>query len=298
MFGVYKDLSNEEYHADRSAISRSGLWSFKKAPQKYWNEYLNPERPEKKQTDDMIFGSAFHTFVLEPHLFEQQYCIKDVELPVVDEKPLKRDLQALYGKDKGAEMYEEAKALEERQKAARDKALAEFTAKSANRILLTNKDMDKLIQMRASVLKHQDASRLIVDAAIEHSLFWEDPHTGIKCKTRPDIWHSNMTVDLKTTKDADERSFRNSLLSLGYHLQSAMNREGIFHTGHNDIKTHTFLCVEKEWPHLVAVYILNENALDSAHNLFKNTLTEFKRCKENDVWAGYETKEIDLPAWA
>ena len=298
MLGIFKNLSNDEYHSDRSAVSRSGLWEFRKTPAHYYHAYLNPERPEKKTTPDMAFGSAFHTFVLEPHLFEQQYSVNDLVLPEVDEKPLKRDLQAEHGKELGAEMYEEAKRVEIQQKALRDRVIADFSAKSAGKELITVEQMEKLHLMRQSVLSHPDAARLIDGGAIEHSMFWEDPHTGVRCKTRPDIWFSNMTVDLKTCSSADERSFISSVASYGYQLQSAMNREGIYHNTNNDIKTHAFICVEKTWPHLVAVYTLDIETLDSAHVMYKNILRDFAECKAKNEWPGYVTQEITLPEWA
>jgi len=299
MLGIFKNLSNEDYHADRTAVSRSGLMEFRKAPAKYWNTYLNPNRPEeKKDTPQMAFGRAFHTFVLEPHLFETQYCVQDLKLPEIQPKPLKGDLQLKYGKEIGAKLYEEAKELEYQQKMLRDRLLADFAAKSAGKELITLEQMNTLQMMRQSVMNHPQAAELITGAAIEHSIFWEDPHTGVRCKTRPDIWHENMTADLKTTVSADENSFRRDIPLYGYHLQSAFNREGIYRTGGKDIRTHTFICVEKEWPHLVAVYILDQNALDSAHKLFKNTLAEFKECQTSNVWPGYKTQEISLPPWA
>lgn len=266
MLGVYKDLSNDDYHNDTTAVSRSGLWEFKKAPLKYWNSYLNPERPAKRDTPDMAFGRAFHTFVLEPHLFEQQYAIT----------PEGMDRRTKQGKLD----YED------------------FLSKSIGKASLSPDQMVDLKNMRQSVMNHAQASQLILGGLIEHSIFWEDPHSGVKCKTRPDIWHENMTADLKTCSSADERAFVSSVASYGYHWQSAMNREGIINTGGQDIRTHTFICVEKEWPHLVAVYILDENALDSAHKMFKNTLLEFKECQARNEWPGFETKEISLPPWA
>jgi hypothetical protein len=298
MLGVYQDLSNEDYHADRTAVSRSGLWQFRQAPAKYWNHYLNPERRERKDTPDMAFGRAFHTYVLEPHLFDTQYFVPDFEVPKVDEKPLKRDLVEQFGGTMGARLYEEAKELELRQKEARDAAINFHAKKAEGKEIITLDQMAKLKDMRASVMSHPQAPAMITGGAIEHSLFWEDPHTGVRCKTRPDIWFENMTVDLKTCKDADERSFIKSVYTYGYSLQSAMNREGIYHTGGNDIKTHAFICVEKEWPHMVAVYYLDQIALDAAHNLFKNTLESFKESLTNNIWKGYETKEISIPAWA
>lgn len=298
MLGIFKDLSNDDYHANKNAVSRSGLWDFKKTPSKYWNNYLNPDRKPKKQTPDMEFGSAFHTYVLEPELFDKQYCVKDIVLPVIQPKPLKGDLQLKHGKELGHELYEEAKRVEMTQKALRDRLLDEFAANSAGKKLLTLDQMDALRQMKQSVLNHPQAAALIVGGAIEHSLFWKDPHTGVNCKTRPDIWHENMTGDLKTVKDGDERSFISSCAHYGYHLQSAMNREGIYHNTGKDIKTHTFICVEKEWPHLTSVYILSHAALDSAHIMFKNILTDFRKCLDENIWPGYETREIELPSWA
>lgn len=298
ILGIHPKLSNEEYHADTNAISRSGLMQFRKCPAHYWNAYLNPERPLRKDTADMAFGRAFHTLVLEPHLFDEQYCVQDLKLPDVDEKPLKRDLQAEHGKDKGAELYEEAKRKEQCQKEARDRILAAFTAKSGGKELITVDQMASLQLMQQSVLKHLLASRMLTDGVIENSIFWEDKETGVICKTRPDIWRTNMTVDLKTIVSADERSFRNSVLEYGYHLQAAFNREGILNATGNDIKTHSFICVEKKWPHLVAIYYFHQNALDSAHKMFKNALLDFKQCKETNCWPSFETKQISLPAWA
>lgn len=266
MLGVYKDLSNDDYHNDTTAISRSGLWEFRKAPAKYWNTYLNPDRPPPKDTPDMIFGRAFHTYVLEPHLFEKQFAITPEGL----------DRRTKQGKLD----YED------------------FLSKSIGKASISPDQLLMLENMRQSVLNHPQASQLIVGGAIEHSIFWEDPHSGVLCKTRPDIWHENMTADLKTCSSAEEKAFVASVASYGYHLQSAMNREGIINTGGQDIKTHTFICVEKEWPHLVAVYILDQNALDSAHNMFKNTLLQFKDCKAKNEWPGYDTREISLPPWA
>lgn len=298
MIGIFKDLSNDDYHAHTESISRSGLWDFKRCPAKYWNNYINPDREPKKTTPEMQFGSAFHTFVLEPHLFDKEYCVYDIKLPENYEKPLKRDLQAQFGDKIGAEMYEDAKLKEARYKAEKERILADFSAKSVGKVILTIDQMRTLELMKQSVERHPEASQLIVGGAIEHTFFWDDPHTGVRCKTRPDILFDNMTVDLKTTDDASERGFIKSMAQYGYHLQAAFNREGVFHTGGNDIKTHTFICVEKKWPHLVGVYYLDQITLDYAHNLFKNTLTDFKKCRDENVWRGYETKEISLPAWA
>jgi len=262
--GVYKDLDIEAYHST-DGLSRSGLMEFKKSPSHYWNAYLNENAPAREATDAMVFGNAFHTMVLEPNTFDQRYAIL----------PEGIDRRTKQGKED----------------------FADFMSKSIGKTVIKGDQLETLRQMQQSVYKHPQAWDLISGALYEHSLFWNDPHTGVKCKTRPDIWHHNMTADLKTISSADERTFQRAMVQHGYHFQAAMNREGIFHNDGKDIKNHTFICVEKEFPFMVAVYILDHTVIDYAHVEFKKLLTSFAECKQNNDWKGYETKTIFLPNW-
>ena len=277
--GVYSDLDIEKYHSV-DGVSRSGLMKFDLTPSHYWNEYLNPERPAKEPTEAMIFGNAFHTFILEPHLFGQRYCVEP-------EHKLLKDLKAEFGESMGKHLFEAQKVN-----------YANFEIMSASKQILTLKQIETLSAMKKSLQQHDQGMALIEGGRIEHSLFWNEPHTGVLCKTRPDVWQDGFTADLKTIAAADERSFTKSLVSLGYHLQAAMNREGIFENTGKDIKSHTFVCVEKTFPYPVAIYILDITALEFAHVKFKKLVTEFAECKKSNVWPGYPTKTIFLPEWA
>lgn len=277
--GVYTDLDIEKYHSVEG-VSRSGLIEFNKTPFHYWNKYLNPERPASEPTEAMIFGNAFHTFILEPHLFDSRYCIEP-------EHTLLKDFVEMYGKDNGRLLFDKQKD-----------DYANFLLKSASKQVLTHKQIETLSFMKQSLENHPQAMDLIIGGRIEHSLFWIEPHTGTLCKTRPDVWHDGFTADLKTIAAADERSFVKALIAHGYHIQAAMNREGIRENTGKDIKSHTFVCVEKTFPYPVAIYILDITALEFAHVKFKKLVTDFAECKYNNVWNGYETKTIFLPEWA
>jgi exodeoxyribonuclease VIII len=272
--GIYTDLDIEKYHSV-DGVSRSGLMEFSRTPAHYWNRYLNPDRPASEPTEAMIFGNAFHTFVLEPHLFEQRYFVNNVQEPVIDEKPLKKDLQAEYGKELGADMYEEAKLYEAEQRRERDHFREQMRIKAEGKILLSNNQYETLCLMSESLSKHAQGMALIEGGTFEQSIFWNEPHTGELCKTRPDVWHDGFTADLKTIAAADERTFTQALVKHGYHLQAAMNREGIRENTGKDIKSHTFVCVEKTFPFSVAVYILDITALEFAHVKFKKLITDF-----------------------
>lgn len=263
--GVYKELDIEEYH-NVDGVSRSGLIEFDRSPFHYWNAYLNPARPQHEATEAMNFGNAFHTFVLEPDLFSKRFCTI----------PDGIDRRTKQGKED----------------------FAVFEANSIGKTVLTGKQVETLTAMKLSLINHPNAMQLLEGGRIEHSVFWNEPHTGQLCKTRPDVWHDDFTADLKTISAADERSFTNAMMAHGYHIQAAMNREGIREETGKDIKSHTFVCVEKTFPFAVGIYILDITALEHAHVKFKKLITDFAECKRTNVWEGYPIKTIFLPEWA
>lgn len=272
MLGIYKDLSIEEYHGDASSISRSSIMELKKSPWHYWNAYLNPNRPKKEPSDAMNFGSAFHTLVLEPQLFDDQFII-------APEKVLLKDV--------GRDRYESYKS-----------ELDKVEMGSLGKTLLSAKQYDTLNYMRDSVLKHEQASRILKDAEVEQSLFWIDEHTGIKCKIRPDIWQASIIADLKTTDDASESSFQRAMVDYGYHVQAAMIREGVREVIGYDMKNIVFIAVEKKFPYSTVTYIIDDIALEYGLIEFKNQLLKLKSCRESNIWESYENKVISLPNWA
>lgn len=272
MLGIYKDLNIEDYHGDVDSISRSSVMELKKSPWHYWNAYLNPNKPKKEPSDAMNFGSAFHTLVLEPDLFDKQFIVAP---------------ERLLLKEVGRDRYQQYKS-----------ELEEAEAALSGKILLTTKQHDTLNRMRESVLKHEQASLILKDAEVEQSLFWLDEHTGIKCKIRPDIWQASIIADLKTTDDASESSFQRAMVDYGYHVQAAMIREGVREVIGYDIKNIVFIAVEKKFPYSTVTYIIDDIALEYGLVEFKNQLLKLKSCRESNIWESYENKVISLPNWA
>jgi exodeoxyribonuclease VIII len=266
--GIYSDLSNENYHSD-AAISRSGIKLFCESPYKYWANYLNPARFAKKTTDAMEFGSAFHTMILEPKLFKEQYL-------VMNEKVFKKD---------NPEQYEINKELEKE---------AEKTKKQ----VLSFADYCKLRDMRDALRADERASRLIEGAVFEHSYFWEDPHAGLMVKARPDILRENAIIDLKTCASADTHTYQKTMYLDGLHIQGAMVREGVKQLTGVDIPTVINICIEKTYPYQIGIKIIGQAALEAGHMKFKQALLDIKACLKENKWESYEPEEVELPAWA
>ncbi len=269
--GIYKDLSNEEYHAD-PAFSRSAIMLFDDSPYKYWAHYLNPDRPVKEQTDAMIFGSAFHTFILEPHLFGDLYA-------VMPKKLLLRDV--------GREVYD---ANEHRIQAVKQNL--------GKNIILSHDNYLLLEEMQIALINHEQAWNLIQDGRNEQSYFWRDEQTEVRLKARPDILHENMIVDLKTCASASSKAFQSSMMTGGYHVQGAMIREAVRVIEGRDIETVVNICVEKTYPYEVAIKIIHPTALRRGKEFIDKALIDIKHAIVNNEWRSKEVEIVDLPGWA
>lgn len=257
-------ISNERYHA-AEGISRSGLWTFKQLPHKYWYEYLSGdyERPVDKEA--FIIGELVHTLLLEPGLYPENF----YAMPKVN-----RTTKA------GKAAYEEA-------------------INEAGEKTLINSDQLELALAMVDSLKSNQVVRDVMkgDLKIEHSIFWEDQETGILCKARPDIWNSPLVGDLKTTKDASYRGFQSAAMANGYFLQAGMIYEACKAVG-IPFEKFLFMCVEKVKPHPTGFYLLDDEALQFGIDLFHQLLRQYAECKYKDEWPDYGIKMMMIPRYA
>lgn len=253
------DITNEEYHAS-AGISRSGILRFMECPKKYWYEYLNPFKPERKVTKAMTFGSAFHTYILEPHLFDEQYYVATTA-----------DGRTVEGR----------------------RIKAEQALKSEGKIILDREEFKTLEAMKLTLLQDPKVNYLLDGAAIEKSIYWTDPDTGILCKVRPDIWQSDFVVDLKTA-DTAGRHFRYDFFRRGYHLQLAMIQEGLKHTCGDLIDSFYDLAIEKEAPYCHAIFEISPDVIEQGVIEFKKILVDIEECQTLDTWPSYKKTMIGL----
>ena len=122
-------LTNEEYHS-LDYVSKSHLDLINKSPFHYWDRYINPERVIPEPTKAMFLGSAFHTIVLEPDLFEKEYIVESANAP-------KRPTAIQRNAKKPSTQTLDAIAYWE-----------EFDKKANGKILISIDDYDRLTIMR------------------------------------------------------------------------------------------------------------------------------------------------------
>jgi hypothetical protein len=284
--GVY-DITNEQYHAS-AGISRSKLMLLDKSPYHFWYETMSGLADKQEATPAMNIGSAFHTMLLEPANFQREFCVK----PKLEGMP-----PSVLMKEVGKEQYEQVKAARTAVQNRNNELMEEFKQHSEGKILLSEDQFAKVSKMVELVSKHEIVTTLLDEAVYEQSIFWTDKETGLQFKTRPDIWSSKMVVDLKTTNNASAYSFMRSALEYGYYLQAGMAHEACKALD-KPFDMFVILACEKEAPHVPAIYIMKDDALQFGINQFTNYKRKLKKCLDENKWEGYLVQELIVPKYA
>lgn len=247
----------------------------------------NPESP----SEAMRFGSAFHTFILEPEHFDERH-------PIAGQCSARKAdggacanagkvftgsawLCGVHGKGKGSEV---AGAITEAQ-------------------------LEQIKAMDRALRYHGAASSLLSaeDREAEIAVLWRQHVQGdgwshdLRCKLKADLYLPSwdMLVDLKTCECASLREFERSVAQYNYHRQAAMYQDGFASIGVT-IKHFAFACVEKSAPHGVAVYRLLDDAIALGREENARLMITYSACERAGQWWSYENefKDVSLPRWA
>lgn len=258
--GIYKNLSNEAYH--RSAgISKTKLDMFSRDQASLEWAKNCPVDSDKLET--LNFGSAMHTMLLEPHLFDKEFAV----MPACDKRT------------------KEGKAEAEA-----------FELESQGKKILTADEHKKLKLMFGSVMAHPFARHLIeADGVAEQSYYWNDPETGLLCKCRPDknILNSRFLVDVKTT-DTLANFERYSIEDYRYHVQAPFYIDGVNACG-EEKDTFIFLVVQKtielgRYP--VRCVTLPAQAVEHGRYEYKANLEAYRRADDSGYFNGLYQAEL------
>ena len=266
MTTVMHNQSAADYHADPGA-SASRLKLLRRSPAHMRYAMDNPEEP----TPAMIIGSATHSAILEPDLFVKEWG----RLPVGDGR---------------STAIKQAKA----------ELITQFGADH----ILKSDVYDNILAMRDSVLGNALALDLLDGADTEVSHYWTEDR--IECKARIDAlpregsqWN-NCIVDIKTTANAHPDEFRRTVGNFSYHIQAA------HYLAAADRDRFIFIVVERDAPHCVAIYELDDDALELGRQERDSLLKLWALCEAKeavrgaDAWPGFppEIQELALPGWA
>lgn len=183
----------------------------------------------------------------------------------------------------------------------RGNAWKEFANAHAHQTIFKPAEIETAIAMAESVRRHPLVQRYLDGGMFEQPIRWVDPDTGLHCKAKPDwlLPKQRVLLDLKSAVSIDGRKFGAAAARYGYHGQLAHYKNGVSVALDWEPARVIIVAVEKEPPHDVAVFELDEEALFAGSEEVRTLLLQLKACRDADVWPGRYTEEqaLQLPAW-
>lgn len=256
--GVFvRDMTNDAYHA-YPGVSNSGLGMVERSPAHY------AQRSAFKQTRHMEIGTAFHTAILEPERYAEEYATA------------KSDDRRHTGYKELAYHY-------------------------GGECTLTKSEGYKVDVMMRSVRRNPYATEVLDSPGYaELAGFVEDPETGVLMRCKFDwITEGARALDVKKTQDCRPHAFSKSIYQYRYHCQEAMYTH-IFRliTGY-DLHDYQFLAIEENPPCECVMYTLDTLSKAHGYDQYREALWRYAKAAHNDEWEGYGVDKdiIGLPEW-
>lgn len=278
------DISDEKYYSNSDFISASGLKVLKQSP-------LHFKEQEKETTEAMVFGSAYHLYILEPEKFDAKYFVLDEK--EILEILISEGAKSPRATNKYKEWYFQQETL------------------SAGRIILDMGTKQIIDAMKTRIFSHRYAKHLCTDGEAEKSILVKAnlvDDTSVLIKLKPDLinWKKKVIIDLKTTSDASALGFPKYAGEFDYHIQAALYTDIIeMITGDGMSWQFIFVAQEKKKPFAFNMFEASPQFLGQGRYEYQQLIKLWQWCKWNNKWPGYqcfvESKygilDLNLPNW-
>lgn len=273
------DIEMNLYLSEKNYISSSTLNKLRQSPAHFKASLEQPN----EETENLILGTAIHTALLEPELFEEKYvCWKDHMKPIPE-----KDYRTKENNDAKKAFYANAK----------EKGFEPIS-----------ESLFEIIQgVKKSLFANPNFIALFKNSGFfERSIFFED--NGIKIKSRPDYYPQSckFVLDIKTTKCAEKNSFMKSCLQYGYMVQAVIQTKAIeLATG---IKPHSYIyiAIEKTYPYCHSLFIVDDEYMKKGERDYLELLNRLRKCLDTNTFDGYDQflpkenngfQTLSLPHW-
>lgn len=270
--GIYTDLSIEDYHNNHTHISATQI-KYARQSLRHFDYYVSGKLPREEKTH-FDFGNAFELALLAPEEYLKKVAISpDAELvsEILSDGVTKNARNTNRYKEKMNEFFESSVG----KYVIHDRGTESFETIEE---MLSSCYQDKIIQ------------GLIKNTEYQLSLFWTDPDTGIKLKTRPDFCKrkKNVIVNLKTTLNGSPDAFSKDLKKYDYPIQAAIEIQGCLKSGLMEkIDTYFWLVVEKVPPYNATIYEFAERDIAAVTDTLFFLLEKIRKSREQNVFPGY-----------
>ncbi len=281
--GIYTDLSNEDYHADK-AVGSSGIKEFIELPALYCANYLAPLEGARIESRAQRIGSYSHVSLLEPELFASKYKVAP-------------EFAVTYAGKKN-----EGRAIMNKTHTAWKEFAAEAEAEGKEPLLYG--DFIVSARMTEVIKRHPLATSILQGGKSEMSFFIKDPETGIMLKARPDklnkLGDRVILVDYKTTglplgtKKQSDHAF-----GLKRHIQAAHHKTVTEIATGTKIDEVIYVTQQQQYPHLIRCFRMSPASIQRGMEERRMALDGMADCIAKNEWPDYphEIEDLIEPKW-
>lgn len=255
--------SLSSYHADKTAISKSGLDKIDSSPLDYWWHYLRPDREGYVKDKQTLFDDALRMAVFEPKLFAQKY----VRMPELN-------MRTNIGKSEYASLNS--------------------TADKLGQLLLTASEFDTIRKMQSAIMEHKTTKMLCGGGRIGVPVKYEH-ETGAQIKFVPHWIHGDgIIVHLMSSKDASMENFRKEAWNFRHDKKAYIQMNGL------NLDSMAFVIIEPEPPHKIGIYYLDDKSILYGRETVVRNCETYLSCLASNKWPGFSEKleSTSLPDWA
>ena len=289
--GIHNDISIEDYHTNQSHVSATSLKIAKRSLKEFHWYRTGKIKHEEKQ--HFSTGNAFELALFDKVAFENKVAILQTEQwkaeALMDKPTLKAPGMSAYYKQ----------CVENFEFAHRGKYLIPD---------IGDDSFETVEAMLESCYKDEMIQRLIKNTEYQLSLFWDDPNTGLKLKTRPDICQvkKNVVVNLKTCIDGSPAAFSKDLAKYEYPLQAAIEVMGCIETKlMPKVDNYFWLVVEKRPPFNATIYEFSQEEIVAAMDELEYLFSKVKKAMDENKYPGYSDRAdnkwgiltANIPLW-
>ena len=273
----------EDWKIRLGHVSGSALKKIKISPA----HFIEEEKPEP--TPALIFGKAYHKYILEPDDFENKYF-------VFDERDI---IEKLLGE--GAKSPRATNAYKEWHQAQIDKA--------NNKEFIDLSVIDQLKKMKEKLFRHRYAYSLLNNGQAEQSYYCNIKtfdEKEVKVIMRLDYLkpQKRAIIELKTSADAGKDAFPRQCVEYDYHISAALYKDFMGKISGNEW-TFFFIVQETKAPYAFNIFEASTQFIAQGRYEYEQLIMLYSQCVENNLWPGYQVfcqniygiNELNLPAW-
>lgn len=168
---------------------------------------------------------------------------------------------------------------------------AVMEAEAEGKIVCKGAEFEKILMMKEALHRDRRSSELINQQGVaESSIFWNDKHTNVLCRARPDWFIPSLGViaDLKTFSDIDSYSLERQIARMKYHVQAAFYLRAIESLTHQQTQSTDFvnIFVTTEEPFLARACPMSPAFLELGERFLDTHLPYYRDCLEKNEWPG------------